>query len=307
MNTKRVLITGGTGLLALNWACSIRDQWDVILGLHHHDVVLARTRSKRLNLESPEDLSKQIANLAPDLIVHTVGMTNVDDCEKNYDVALHTNADIAVNVAIVAKALNISLIHISTDQLFQGDRSFYAETDTVKPINTYGITKALAETKILEANPKALIVRTNFFCWGHSRRRSFSDWLIYNLRAGRYLNLFEDVYFTPILADTLALASHDLIDKGISGVVNVVGDERVSKYQFGQLLCKVFDLSSSFIQRDIMKNSHLLASRPLDMSLDNAELQNILGRNMGGVPEFLDKLHDQECRGRRTELFSAVN
>lgn len=307
MNLKRVLITGGTGLLALNWACSIRDQWDVILGLHYHDVDLARTRSQHLNLEAPEDLSKQIANLAPDLIVHTVGMTNVDECEKNYDGALHTNASVAVNVAMVAKVLNIPLIHISTDQLFRGDRSFYTETDPVEPINTYGITKVFAETKILEVNPKALIIRTNFFGWGHSQRQSFTDWLIYSLRAGQYLDLFEDVYFTPILADTLALASHDLLDKGISGVVNVVGDERVSKYQFAQILCKAFDLPSFHIRYAKMSNSDFLANRPLDMSLDNAQLSKILGRNMGCVSDFLYKLRNQELIGRRAELFNAVN
>ena len=307
MNSKRVLITGGTGLLALNWACSIRNQWDVILGLHHHDVSLALTRSQRLNLELPEDLSKQIANLAPDLIVHTVGMTNVDECEKNYSHALHINASVAVNVAMVAKALNIPLIHISTDQLFQGDRSFYSETDSVEPINTYGVTKAFAEARILEVDPKALIIRTNFFGWGHSQRRSFSDWLIYSLRAGQNLNLFEDAYFTPILADTLALASHDLFDKGISGVVNVVGDERVSKYHFAQILCKTFNLPSLHIRYAKVGDSDFLASRPLDMSLDNGKLCKILGKNMGGISDFLYKLRDQELVGRRAELFNAVN
>lgn len=307
MKSRRALITGGTGLLALNWACSIRDKWDVILGLHNHEVKLARTLSERLSLGVIDDLSRQIAKLAPDLIVHTVGMTNVDECEKSVKHASHINASISENVAIVAKALKIPLIHISTDQLFRGDRSFYAEGDPIEPINVYGATKALAETKLLELNPEALIVRTNFFGWGNSQRQSFSDWLIYNLREGKYLDLFEDVYFTPILADTLALTSHELLDKGVSGVINVVGDERVSKYQFAQDLCKAFDLPGSCIRRAKIKDYDFLAPRPLDMSLDNTKLCKILGRNVGGLTNFFYELRKQEIVGRRAELFNAVD
>lgn len=306
MNKKRVLITGGSGLLSLNWACTIRHKWDVILGVHHHPVKLKSTRPYQLNLELPDALSKQLADLSPDLIVHTVGMTNVDDCERSTQEAEHVNTKIALNVAEVAKARGISLIHISSDQLFDGKRSFYTETDPVRPINIYGATKALAEKKILEINSSALIIRTNFFGWGHSQRQSFSDWLIYNLRSGEKLKLFDDIHITPILADTLALASHDLLDKGAVGVVNVVGDERISKYHFAQLLCQAFDLPSRLIQRDKMINSKFLASRPLDMSLDNSLLRKILGRDIGGVSDFLYKLRDQELSGRRAELFSAV-
>ena len=51
MNKKRVLITGGSGLLALNWACAIRERWDVILGTHLHSVKLRGTSQYSLELD----------------------------------------------------------------------------------------------------------------------------------------------------------------------------------------------------------------------------------------------------------------
>jgi dTDP-4-dehydrorhamnose reductase len=155
-------------------------------------------------------------------------------------------------------------------------------------------------------NRQALIVRTNFFCWGHSQRQSFSDWLIYNLRAGKALTLFDDVYFTPILADNLALAAHELCDMRVSGIVNLVGDRRLSKYAFAMALATRFGLPCELIQKDHLASKKLPTKRPLDMSLDNSKVRKILGRDLGSVPQFLNSLHDQEIAGRRSELLESI-
>ena len=197
MNKRRIVITGGTGLLAINWACAVRDSWDVILGTHRHSIDLAGTKSCNLNLDDHVRFGQELDKFSPDLVVHTAALTNVDRCEQDSDLAHRVNAVIARNVARATMSRNIQLIHISTDHLFAGDRSFYRENDLPQPLNEYGRTKALAETWVQTTHPNALIVRTNFFCWGHPQRQSFSDWLIYNLREGKVLALFEDVYFTP--------------------------------------------------------------------------------------------------------------
>jgi len=306
MNKLRVVITGGSGLLALNWACAVRDRWDVILGTHQHSVDLAGTNSYKLDLDNHVELGRQLDQLSPDLVIHTVGLTSVDRCEDDCDLARQVNAVIARNVAHATASRNIRLIHISTDHLFAGDRSFYLENDPPQPLNEYGRTKALSEAWVQAANPKALIIRTNFFCWGQSQRQSFSDWLIYNLRDGKELTLFDDVYFTPILADTLALAAHELIEKGVFGIFNLVGDDRLSKYEFALQLSYQFELPAELIQRDQVAHAHLLASRPRDMSLDNNKARQILDRGLGAVSQFLSTLHAQEIEGRRTELLKSI-
>ncbi len=115
------------------------------------------------------------------------------------------------------------------------------------------------------------------------------------------------MYFSPILADTLALTAHELVEKKTSGVYNLVGDERISKYDFAITLCKEFDLPTSLVRREQVKNANLQAKRPQDMSLDNQKIQKILGRKMGSVVQFLLTLHNQEITGRRTELLEAVS
>lgn len=184
MRLSRVLITGGSGLLALNWACCMRASHEVILARHSRKITLDGVSVVSLDLESDATLTKQLEIVRPSLVVHTAGLTSVDLCEQQPAAAMHANAELARNVALATRRLNIKLIHISTDHLFSGSRSRYTETDPPAPLNVYGRTKLQAEQWVTQENPEALLVRTNFFGWGHRYRQSFSDWIICSLRGG---------------------------------------------------------------------------------------------------------------------------
>lgn len=307
MSKLRVLITGGSGLLALNWACAVRGEWDVILGTHLHGVTLAGVAFHQLALDDGLQFERQLDQFAPDLIVHAAGLSNVDRCESDPAFARKANAEIARNVALAAARKNIRLIHISTDHLFSGRSSFYSEDALPQPLNEYGRSKLLAEELVQQDCPQALIVRTNFFGWGSAQRQSFSDWVIYNLRAGKPLSLFDDVYVSPILADSLALAAHELSGRGVAGIINLAGDERVSKYQFALQLAECFSLPVELIRRDQLAHAKLQARRPRDMSLDNSKAKSLLGRRLGSLNDYLLELRSQEVHGRRSELFHAVS
>lgn len=307
MKKKRLLITGGTGLLALNWACALRDTWDVTLGTHRHSVDLAGVNACPLVLDDPVRLQAQLEEVSPDLVVHTAGLTSVDKCELSPVMANQANIEIAQNVALVAARHGAALVHVSTDHLFSGQESMYTEAEPPAPVNHYARTKALAETAVMQANPAALVLRTNFFGWGHAGRQSFTDWLIYNLRVGKELSLFDNVFYTPILADALALAAHELLEKGASGVFNLVGDQRLSKYEFARMLADHFSLPHHLLLQHSFDGSELMAARPHDMSLDNRKAREVLGRNLGDVPQFLAALHQQELSGRGAELLKSVN
>jgi dTDP-4-dehydrorhamnose reductase len=216
----------------------MRDRWDVVLGTHLHCVNLPGVRSYRIDLGDPKLLETQLEPLAPDLLVHTAAMTDVDRCESAPELATAVNAGLAGNVAKFAARAGVGLIHISTDHLFATDSGPYSESDPPCPLNEYGRSKLKGEELVQDACPQALVVRTNFFGWGHARRQSFSDWIIGSLRNGEAISLFDDVHFTPILADALAKAAHELAAAGRSGTYNLVGDDRVSKYEFGLRLAK---------------------------------------------------------------------
>jgi dTDP-4-dehydrorhamnose reductase len=306
MTKKNILITGGSGLLALNWAALIRDTWNVTLVTHRRGVQLVGVKTCVLDFDDPSQLAAQFEQHAPDLVVHTAGLTSVDQCERFPELAHHSNALLALHVAQAAVAYGAALIHISTDHLFAGTRSMYQESEPVHPLNAYGSTKAIAESWVQEAHPDALLIRTNFFGWGHEYRQSFSDWIIDNLRSNKRLRLFDNVYFTPILADSVALNAHAMLDKGATGIYHVVGDERLSKYEFALKLAAHFNLRADLIDRDQLVMAEFLAERPRDMSLDNSKTRLLLGRGLGNVDDFLESLRAQEVQGRKSELRGAV-
>lgn len=306
MAEGRVLITGGSGLLALNWACAMRNRWDVVLGTHLHTVFLKGVESRPVVLESAEQFASQMANIAPDLIVHTAGLTSVDKCEEDTGLTRHVNAELARNVAEAAASRSIRLVHISTDHLFAGTRSGYREDDVPEPLNEYARSKLLAEEWVRQADPQALIVRTNFFGWGPAGRQSFSDRIIYSLRAGKTITMFDDVHFTPILADALAVTVHRLAEKSPSGLFNLTGDERVSKYEFAVRLAKAFGLPVELIRHGRISTSSLRANRPSDMSLDNTKARDLLSAGLGRIDDYFLALRREEDEGRREELFHAV-
>ena len=302
--TAKVFITGGSGLLALNWALAIRESHAVTLCLHERMISLAGVQTQKMELEPVEDLVRTFDDARISMVVHAAGFTNVEKCEAKPDLARHINVDFAGNVAKACAKLGLPLIHISTDHLFSGEMPMLAESSPVTPVNVYGKTKAEAELHVLEAHPLALLIRTNFYGWGTSYRCSFSDVIIEALRSGKDLNLFTDVFYTPILVNTVAIAAHDLIDTKVTGIVNIVGDERISKYEFGLRIAEEFGLDAGLIKPGLLVDQVALVQRPYDMSLSNQKVSKLLGRKLGGVSEHLSGLHKQEQNGFAQEMRS---
>jgi dTDP-4-dehydrorhamnose reductase len=306
MTYRKVLITGGSGLLALNWACAIRATHEVVLATHTRRVSLEDVSAAPLALEDTDVLSRELERIAPDVIVHTAGITSVEQCAREPELARHVYVDLSRNMARAAQRVGAGLIHISTDHLFAGTRALYREDDAAEPVNAYARVKLAAEEAVREEYPRALVVRTNFFGWGHRYRQSFSDWIYYSLREGKSLTMFEDVFITPILADGLAASAQRLLELGASGIYNVAGDERISKYDFGVRLASTFGLPERLVRRGTIAASQTSVKRPPDMSLDSAKARALLGGPFGTVADFLSTLERQDREGRRRELLAAV-
>lgn len=302
----RVLITGGTGLLGVNWAAAMREEHEIWLGTHRRRISLRGTRPTPLEYGSPDAFARAIDSVRPDLIVNAVGLTDVDACERDPERAHEIHARFTANVAQAAARHKLGLVHISTDHLFSGSKSNCDETDAPAPVNAYARSKLEGEREVATRCPGALIVRTNFFAWGHGLRRSLSDWILEGLRAGRVLDMFNDAFFTPILVAPLARAVHALAEAGAAGVYHVTGDERLSKHDFAVRLAVAFSLPRDTIRPCELRSANLAAPRPLDLSLSNAKARQALGRSLGSLDEYLAELMSQERSGRALELRRAV-
>jgi len=299
---QKVLITGGSGLLAVNWASSIREEADVVLGLHQRSVSLKGVKSHPVALNSVDDAKCLLDKEQPDIVIHTVGLTSVEGCEENPPLACYLNIELAENVAKACALMGVKLVHISTDHLFYGQKPLSIESDTVQPQNEYGRTKAEAEKRVLNIYPNALVIRTNFFGWGPSYRLSFSDRIISSLRNGVSIKLFTDVHYTPILIESLVSAVHELLNMNESGIFHIVGDQRLSKYEFGVLIAEKFGLDKNLLSPGHLADIPNLVQRPLDMSLSNAKISALLGRDMGSADSMIARLSMLESFERTKEV-----
>jgi len=299
-----MLITGGSGRLALNWALAMRERHAVTLALHARHVSLSGVQTRSIRLEEVDSISAVFDELRPDLVVHTAGMTGVEECEANPELARKANVEIAQNIASVCSRLGLQMVHISTDHLFTGENPRVEEGHPVAPQNVYARTKAEAETRILETYPDALVVRTNFYGWGPSYRKSFSDVIVTALRRGERLTLFQDVFYTPILIEALVESAHELVKREISGIINIVGDERISKHQFGLKVAEHFQLEPGLVTGENFADRSNLVQRPRDLSLSNRKACDLLGRSLGGVDKQLQRLYEQEKLGLVREIQS---
>jgi dTDP-4-dehydrorhamnose reductase len=300
---KSILITGGSGLLALNWALKMRDVYDVVICIHERYVSLSGIKTIQLDLNAVEDIKIALEHYKPFIVIHTAGLTNIEICQKNPLLANHVNVELAKNVAIATAQLDIKMVHISTDHLFSGIKPFMGENDIIQPLNVYASTKAEAE-KIVLLNPQVLIIRTNFFCWGPSYRNSFSDFIINSSNSGKHVTLFDNVFYSPILVETLVDVVHDLLNINTQGVYNVVSNVRISKYEFGIILAKKFGLNQSLIKKGFFEENPDLVIRPLDMSLSNDKLVGTLGRNIISIEQQIELLFAQNFNKLNIEIIN---
>lgn len=302
----KILIVGGAGLLALNWAATERGRQRIVLGLHRRAVALSGVTSMALHPEAEGQLEAELLGARPDLLVNAAAVTSVEECETDRARAFRVNAELPGLIGRICARHRIPMVHISTDHLFAGDFPFATEEVSVAPQNAYAASKADGEARLLQVNADALVIRTNFYGWGPDYRRSFSDFIVDNLRAGKSINLFTDVFYTPIVASKLVRAIMDVVNAGVKGVVHVVGDERISKHEFGHRLARHFALDAGLIRAARFSDQESMVKRPADMSLSNAMARRLLGRSICGVDEGLQALAEQESVGLAGELRAVI-
>jgi dTDP-4-dehydrorhamnose reductase len=291
---KTVLFTGGSGLLAINWALSIANDFEVVLGLHRRTISIPGIRTLMIDMESSDAFVMVLEKIRPDIVIHCAGLANVEACEADPAAAYHINVTLSLNVAGACKKQAVSFVYISTDHLFSGQQPLVTEDEIPAPVNEYGRTKLEAEKRILDISGNNLSIRTNFYGWGTSYRHSFSDMIIQHTRNNRMVSLFDDFYYTPILIEELSQTVMALIDQGASGIYNVAGKERISKYEFGIRLGDEFTLDKRLIKPTKFAERKDLVKRPADLSLSVQKVTAFLNRQVGDVYSNIERLKWQE-------------
>jgi perosamine synthetase len=292
-----ILITGGSGLLGVNWAIHRRNVDDVHLVLHSRGVAINCVKNHHVDLSDLDATNDLLKELNPDIVIHTAGLTDVDECEINPKKSEIANYLIARSVARACANRACKLVHISTDHLFDGNSPKATEETVPNPQNVYATHKLAAEEAVLEVCPAALVVRTNFLGWGPSYRRSFSDKIIDTLEADNQIQSFDDVFFSPISITRLIDLVHEVLERDCFGRLHIGSGERISKYDFTVKLAKAFGFNGDYIQPVQAGRFRNSVKRPSDLSLSSKLLEGILDIvpiTIDGV--INDLLNDQQSR-----------
>lgn len=277
----KVLITGGSGLLGHHLAQFLHDnRFETVTMSKDHAANITGVREIRLDMLDFTLLQDALVTIRPACIVHCAGLTNVDACEANPELAHKMHVQLTQKLAEFSVANSVHFVQISTDHLWNGSNAYTTEETPHSPLNVYGQTKSEGELIVSKLIEKPLIIRTNFYGEGLPWRPSFSDWVIRSLREGKVFDAFHDVYFTPISISHLCRYMVELMKLGANGVFNIASSEKVSKYEFAIAMANRMAISADIIRSTSVDDRKLLAQRPRDMSLSTDKIAALLGHPM---------------------------
>src|SRR5688500_12768284 len=158
----------------------------------------------------------------PDVVFNATAYNAVDAAEADPADALAVNAAGPHHLARAARQIGATLVHVSTDYVFDGASSRpYREDDCPRPLNAYGASKLAGEALVRAAGCELLLVRTSAVLGnGASRAKggSFVERIVAQARAGKPLRVVADQVFSPTYAPDLASALVALVESGARGV-----------------------------------------------------------------------------------------
>lgn len=285
----RLLISGASGLLGLNLALEACGEHEVYGVVHRHR--LRQTPFTVLRGDLTDDVTRQqlLAQTSPHWVIHCAALADLEACEADPPLAKKLNTELPAKLAADVSKGGARLLHVSTDAVFDGQRGDYTEEDEPHPLSVYAQTKLAGEQAVLATDPKALVVRVNFYGWSLSGKRSLAEFFFNNLRAGKEVNGFSDVFFCPLLANDLAQILLTMMQLELSGLYHVVAPQAISKYEFGVQIAQAFGLDANRIRPISVAEAGLRAARSPKMTLSVAKLQRVLPQPLPTICQGLQR------------------
>lgn len=235
-----------------------------------------------LDLADPGSVRRVMEETKPELTVLCSAMTRVDGCEKDPELAWKLNAEAPGALASLCADAGSKLVYLSTEYIFDGKNGPYCEDDLPNPISVYGKTKLEGEKRVLARLKDALSIRTTVVYSFDRAGTNFIMQLIERHGLGAEMKVPADQYSNPTYAPELADFILELALAGKSGVYNVVGADRLNRYEFAQKACEVFGFKTDFLKPVTTAELMQPAPRPLNAGLKTDKLRAELGRTPAG-------------------------
>lgn len=302
---KKILVTGSNGLLGQKLTERILAQNDFELiatskGVNRYATKDGYTYAS-MDVADKESVKEVIDTYLPDVVINTAAMTNVDTCEIEKDLCWQLNV-LAVEHLIAACAPHhIQLIHLSTDFIFDGADGPYLEEAEPNPLSYYGESKLAAEKILQESNIHWTILRT-IIVYGIVNDMSRSNivlWAKGALEKGSPINVVDDQWRMPTLAEDLAEICLLAAAKGAQGIYNASGKDMMSIVELVEQVADFYELDKSLIQRISSASLNQTAKRPVRTGFILDKSIKELGYQPHSFLEGL-KIMDQQISARKT-------
>lgn len=223
-------------------------------------------------------ICKSIEDFAPDAIINLSAITDMEQCERDPDNAWRTNALGAENVALVAAAMNVPHIYISTAGIFGGEKEFFNDFDTPNPLSIYAKSKYAGEMFVKQTVAKHFVVRAGWMMGGGPRKdKKFVNKIYRQLVEGKTeLMVVDDKLGTPTFTVDFANGLFTLLKSDAYGTYNQVCPGSCSRYDVALRLVELLGLDGTVKVNKVSSDyfaTEYFAQRPYSEKLVNMKLE----------------------------------
>ena len=264
-----VIVIGANGQLGSDVVSAFAESQDNVGSLTHAEIEISKLESVRTCLEK----------CSPSIVVNTAAMHHVENCEREPANAYAVNAIGVRNLALVTRDLGATLIHVSTDYVFDGRKDVpYVEDDPPLPLNVYGNSKLAGEHHARTINPRHFVLRTSALYGKHPCRakggRNFVDLMLELARTRGRVRVVDDEFVSPTPTVDLARQIVCLSRSEAFGLYHATSDESCSWYEFAR---EIFLLTDVQVKLEAVGPGEFPAKtpRPRYSVLENRGLRNI--------------------------------
>ncbi len=303
---QKILITGSNGLLGQKLVYKLKDKTNVTC------IATARGENRlvqksgyeyaEVDITNYENVSDVFTKYMPDVVINTAAMTNVDACETEKENCWLLNVTAVQNqVTVLEKLSNENpnykpqFIHLSTDFIFDGTHGPLDENEVPNPLSYYAESKLEAE-KIVQSSTLHWAMARTVLVYGIVDSMSRSNivlWVKQSLEQGKTINVVDDQYRTPTLAEDLADGCILIAEKKAKGIYNISGKDFLNILEVAHLVADYYKLDKSLIKPSKSADIKQPAKRPPITGFIIDKAIRDLGYNPHSFTEGIQFLEEQ--------------
>ena len=297
---KKILVTGSNGLLGQKIINQLKNRKDIDL------IATSKGENRRiiqdfkyypLDITSKEEVEEIMNNLKPDVVINTAAMTNVDACEDDQENCWKINVNAVEYLLQNSKKHGTHLIHLSTDFVYDGEEGPYEEKDKPNPLSYYAKSKLASEKLINESNYRNTAIARTIIVFGNGDNLSRGNLILWAkgaLEKQSPINVVDDQFRSPTLAEDLAAGCILIADKDATGLYHLSGPKTYSILEIVERIGKFYNLSTDCVTSIKTATLNQKAKRPPRTGFIIDKAKNELGYNPRDLEEALSFLDNQK-------------